>query len=868
MAKLPQNLVLNLLLQPKERQLLEMMETGHSAMIGYGGARGGAKSHAARACAVVRRMRYKGSTALIFRKTYDDLYQNHILEIMREWPELYNNCWNAENKLLKMPGGGMILFRYADTLKDIMQMKGPGYDDVFIDEASDMEPDEIAILSALNRSTRTDITARTVLTFNPGGPSHCVPFGEVLTPTGWKDIKTMQVGEQVFTVDDDGVMTLTRVDQVHSSHYEGDMVYATARGLKMACTPNHKVAKRGGIRVCGHRNTKFMSLVPFEDLPGQATILRSVKWHGRKLGYFYTPHCPTRKRKLHQPLGLCAEKYLDLLGWFLSEGWTSPNVKQFGIAQDKPQGREKIEKLLNECGFKWTKNPHQFIVYAADWWLYFKQFGKCREKFIPQVVKDATPEQLRILFTSLMDGDGHWYSKTGGSYFTISKQLADDVSEVALKLGYIVCINTSQQKDRRGPRYTVNFKESKSGGTELLTGCHKYGVETKTKRRSQISREPFSGPVYCIGVPNTHSFLIRQNGSVWVSGNSHLKRIFVDKDWTDQERRLLPEFIQSHAWDNVFWVKKALMDDGLREDQLGQWYKWPQEKKIAFLLARSDYGRVLDGLPAHLRDPWLYGLWDSFVGQRFATFRKDIHVVKPFPIPKWWNKWGCNDPGYNDPGVWHWCADDQDGNVYVYREMVFSKKHNNQSTYEQQARMVAKASEGEDMAYWVTGGDALQDAGGARSGISNETIQDYYIKGGLGGIVIGDHSPGSPDRRANIMDEYLKVEPDGFGKPNARLKIFDCCKEIIETLPALPVDPAHPERVLSCTTEHAFESLGRGLVFRHAPSTPEKPKYPAGTYGSIDGSNEREEEEEVRKEVLYSMPTAQAKRVSLKRRKK
>jgi phage terminase large subunit len=159
-------------LQPKEQELLDLLENSDSQLIGYGGARGGAKSHAIRACAVMRRIKYPGTNGVIFRRTYPNLWETHIQRLMIEWPELYQKYWSADNKALMLPGNSTLLFRYADTLADIMEFRGREYGDLFIDEATDQTEQELKILYSCCRSTVPGFRPKKVLAFNPGGVGH------------------------------------------------------------------------------------------------------------------------------------------------------------------------------------------------------------------------------------------------------------------------------------------------------------------------------------------------------------------------------------------------------------------------------------------------------------------------------------------------------------------------------------------------------------------------------------------------------------------------------------------------------------------------------------------------------------------------
>jgi phage terminase large subunit len=159
-------------LQPKERELLELLENSDSQLIGYGGARGGAKSHAMRACAVIRRIQHPGTNALVFRRNYPSLWETHIQRLMVEWPDLYTKYWSADNKALMLPNNSNILFRYADTLNDVLEMRGKEYGDLFIDEANDLTEEELKIIYTCCRSTVPGFRPKKVLAFNPGGVGH------------------------------------------------------------------------------------------------------------------------------------------------------------------------------------------------------------------------------------------------------------------------------------------------------------------------------------------------------------------------------------------------------------------------------------------------------------------------------------------------------------------------------------------------------------------------------------------------------------------------------------------------------------------------------------------------------------------------
>jgi predicted phage terminase large subunit-like protein len=502
----------------------------------YGGAAGPGKSSAAVALPL-RWAHHPMYRALVLRREtpqLEDLFDKARSIYQRGQPDgarPYRAAdaaaeFNSVKGTWTFKSGARVRFNHCQRDDDAFNYQGHEYQTIIFDELTHFTEKQYLEVKSRNRSGIPDLPTYVRSTTNPGGPGHCVPHGEVLTPGGWRDIREMQVGDPVYSVRPDGELYQTRVAQVHKSEFDGELVEVSARGLRIVCTPNHKVAKVGGRRAGLHTRggaVDTFSLVPFCELPGQATILRTVRWVGHDLAEFHLPAVRAKNQSHLQPTRLSGRDFCELLGWYLSEGTFiyEPEKKWFNIAQEKPENRSKIGSLLERNCFKYHTGPSGFTVHSVPWAAYFSQFGRCRDKFIPDWVKAGSVDDLRVLFDAMMAGDGHWLTPgESGSYYTISAKLADDVAEVALKLGYVVYQSSRQREQRNGLSYEVSFKRTKSGGTEILTGQHCYNVATATTRRSDIVRTKYTGPVYCIGIDETHSFLIRQNGSVWVSGNS------------------------------------------------------------------------------------------------------------------------------------------------------------------------------------------------------------------------------------------------------------------------------------------------------------------------------------------------------------
>lgn len=156
-------------LQPKQRQLLETMET--TPVLFYGGAKGGGKSRGMRDVFLIRRFKYPGTNAGIFRQTYGELEANHIRPLFQNYPSL-REYYNDSKKLLSLPNGSTIEFCYAANEKDLDNYQGREFDDLGIEEAGQWTEPMFRTLHGSNRTSKPGIKPRCLLTGNPGGIGH------------------------------------------------------------------------------------------------------------------------------------------------------------------------------------------------------------------------------------------------------------------------------------------------------------------------------------------------------------------------------------------------------------------------------------------------------------------------------------------------------------------------------------------------------------------------------------------------------------------------------------------------------------------------------------------------------------------------
>ena len=232
-------------------------------------------------------------------------------------------------------------------------------------------------------------------------------------------------------------------------------------------------------------------------------------------------------------------------------------------------------------------------------------------------------------------------------------------------------------------------------------------------------------------------------------GHAWVKRLFIDREYKDAESPADYTFIKATVYDNP-----ALLDND------------------------PDYIRVLETLPDEVREAWLNGNWDVYAGQYFTEFKREVHVIEPFVIPDWWQRYFVMDYGL-DMFAGYWVAVDAEGMEYIYREvykpnLIISD-------------MIAEIKAYDDK---ITSYYAPPDMWNRRQD-TGESVAERALKSGI------YFNKVSNDRVMGFMTvkEHLKVYDDKFGEPCSRLRIFENCLNLIRCIPLVQYSDKNPNDV-------------------------------------------------------------------------
>lgn len=274
------------------------------------------------------------------------------------------------------------------------------------------------------------------------------------------------------------------------------------------------------------------------------------------------------------------------------------------------------------------------------------------------------------------------------------------------------------------------------------------------------------------------------------------------------------------------WVKKMFVDPApantafwATDHETGEVLKWPKGHskegqplfKRRFIpatlfdnpyLAEDGYYEAnLLSLPEHQRRQLLYGDWDINEGAAFPEFNRAIHVVEPFDIPSNWTKFRAADYGYGSyTGVLWFAVNPHTEQLIIYREMFVSKV-----TAWDLADMILDAEDGDRIRYGVLDSSLWHNRGDRGPSLAEQMIS----KGCRWRP--SDRSKGSRVSGKNEIHRRLQV--DEFTE-EPRLVIFNTCTNLIQQLPALPLDKNNPEDVDTDAEDHLYDALRYGVMSR------------------------------------------------------
>jgi intein/homing endonuclease len=331
---------------------------------------------------------------------------------------------------------------------------------------------------------------------------------EVLTKSGWKFFNDLSYTDEIATLKEHKFLEYQKPSKIIKERYKGKMYEIATTQVNLLVTPRHKLfVKQPG-------KTKHYELIVPEEIEGkQVQYKKDAIWKGTEKKFFEL-----------DVLKIEMDSFLKFIGYFVSEGYTIHN-KAIQICQMPGWKSNKMFEDLKELPFNVKHSKKQgtegvrFCSTKLVKWSKENLGTRAINKHLPNWIFSLSTRQLKILLDALVLGDGsysYWpdYVGTNNGYSTVSKELADQIQEITLKIGWCSNIYFSDANiGRKGMFGIGNYRGYK---ISFVQNKKQPIVHKHNKSDRWID---YNGDIYCVTVPNHIIYVRREGKPVW-SGNS------------------------------------------------------------------------------------------------------------------------------------------------------------------------------------------------------------------------------------------------------------------------------------------------------------------------------------------------------------
>lgn len=332
---------------------------------------------------------------------------------------------------------------------------------------------------------------------------------EVYTDKGWLKFKDVTIKDKAISLNEHKNLEWANIDFTIKKPYKGEMIHFHNRSLDMVVTPDHPMV------YVPKSNTKLIysnkTAENYDHVKGG--LYRSSEYISKDIENIKVGD-----------IDFNFKDYCQFMGYYLSDGNISRKYAVI-ISQRKDHDTDnynKINNFLKSLNIKFSAKKEGFNIYNETLWHHLKKFGKCNKKYIPEIIKNSSPKEIKYFLDSFVSCDGYIRNNksfigsngtlcvsknVSRSFFTTSKRMADDIGELILKIGKRPSFNERKCKGET--------KEFKNGTYKLnhnlwiITECHS---KTATVFKKDIV--DYNDYVYDIQLNKNHIILTRRNGKV------------------------------------------------------------------------------------------------------------------------------------------------------------------------------------------------------------------------------------------------------------------------------------------------------------------------------------------------------------------
>lgn len=341
-------------------------------------------------------------------------------------------------------------------------------------------------------------------------PNCYTPNAMVLTDNGWKFIKDVSNSDKVLSLNPNTrEIEYVGIVAKQAFPYQGEIVRFRNRSLDCAVTADHRMVYLGKF----DKGIKYKSAIEFNKSAG--AFYRGCEYNADDITYI----------NINGEI-ISFDLFCEFMGYWLSDG-SLMHDHQVAISQRKGEpAYDCVLRCISNLGYKPFICKDVIVFNSSKLNSYLKQFGTCKNKFIPKEIFGASKRQISIFLDAFVKCDGYIRkpkSFTGShghifkgvnmerSYFTTSEKIYAGLCELLLKIGKRPSIT------KRPPKVAVKRDGSLIKGNYnlyIIRECHSLTSTVFVK-----TQERYSGMVYDLTLERNHIMYIQQNGKCYWGSN-------------------------------------------------------------------------------------------------------------------------------------------------------------------------------------------------------------------------------------------------------------------------------------------------------------------------------------------------------------
>ena len=337
---------------------------------------------------------------------------------------------------------------------------------------------------------------------------------ELLTKDGWVSVVNVNRQMEFVTVNlaTDAIEYQKATKVIHRPH-QGEMIKILGRTIDAMVTPNHRM-------VTHKKGETGVDITLARDLTIWHKIKRTATWFGENHDEIEMGASSTE-----QAVRVNSMDLMDLLGWVVARGHRKKGSSRNWltvIGQEPGSKQDRLLQLLSLLPWRYRVMCDRQIVITSEQFFDFindafvaSEGCQSARKRVPTVVTRSNVKLIRKFMDTAIDCNGWVQGKSEfKTYVTISRQLADDMQVLFIKLGVTANISLVQPPacNVAGKEYPASLQYWIS---EICTPAANLRRADNTPIFSTVYH---NGDVHCVCVPNT-TLIARRNGKPFVVGN-------------------------------------------------------------------------------------------------------------------------------------------------------------------------------------------------------------------------------------------------------------------------------------------------------------------------------------------------------------